>query len=64
MPRSAGSSSSMISTARGLGAPDSVPAGNAEVNTSNVPATEWQETRNKAEASVEAIQIAAQLKRL
>ena len=30
----------------------------------SVPATEWQETRNKAEASVEAIQIAAQLKRL
>ena len=28
----------------------------------SVPATEWQETRNKAEASVEAIQIAAQLK--
>ncbi|NMM94189.1 anthranilate synthase component I [Bifidobacterium oedipodis] len=28
----------------------------------SVPANEWQETRNKAEASVEAIQIAAQLK--
>lgn len=30
----------------------------------SVPATEWQETRNKAASSVEAIQIAAQLKRL
>lgn len=29
-----------------------------------VPATEWQETRNKAEASVESIQIAAQLREL
>ena len=28
----------------------------------SVPATEWQETRSKAEASVEAIQIAAQLR--
>ena len=28
----------------------------------SVPANEWQETRNKAEASVEAVQIAAQLK--
>ena len=28
----------------------------------SVPANEWQETRNKAESSVEAIQIAAQLK--
>ena len=35
MPRSAGSSSSMISMARGFGAPESVPAGNADVNTSN-----------------------------
>jgi hypothetical protein len=26
----------MISIARGLGAPDSVPAGNADMNTSNV----------------------------
>lgn len=30
----------------------------------SVPANEWQETRNKAEASVEAIQIAAQLREL
>ena len=30
----------------------------------SVPATEWQETRNKAEASVESIQIAAQLREL
>ena len=30
----------------------------------SVPANEWQETRNKAEASVEAIQIASQLKTL
>ncbi|KFI62938.1 chorismate-binding protein [Bifidobacterium cuniculi] len=30
----------------------------------SVPATEWQETRNKAGASVEAIQLAAQLERL
>ena len=28
----------------------------------SVPATDWQETRSKAEASVEAIQIAAQLR--
>ncbi len=28
----------------------------------SVPATEWQETRSKAGASVEAIQIAAQLR--
>ena len=28
----------------------------------SVPANEWRETRNKAEASVEAVQIAAQLK--
>ena len=35
MPRSAGSNSSMISTARGFGAPESVPAGNADLNTSN-----------------------------
>lgn len=30
----------------------------------SVPETEWQETRNKAGASVEAIQLAAQLKRI
>ncbi|RSX53294.1 anthranilate synthase component I [Bifidobacterium goeldii] len=41
----------------------SVQAG-AGIVLDSVPATEWQETRNKAEASVEAIQIAAQLKSL
>lgn len=30
----------------------------------SVPASEWQETRNKAEASVEAVQIASQLRQL
>ena len=30
----------------------------------DMPASEWQETRNKAEASVEAVQIAAQLRQL
>ena len=30
----------------------------------SVPANEWQETRNKAEASVEAVQLAAQLRSL
>ena len=34
------------------------------VSDDSVPATEWQETRNKAEASVESIQIAAQLREL
>lgn len=38
----------------------SVQAG-AGIVLDSVPETEWQETRNKAEASVEAIQIAAQL---
>lgn len=38
----------------------SVQAG-AGIVLDSVPANEWQETRNKAEASVEAIQIAAQL---
>ena len=41
----------------------SVQAG-AGIVLDSVPASEWQETRNKAEASVEAIQIAAQLKSL
>ncbi|MBT1171924.1 anthranilate synthase component I [Bifidobacterium sp. MA2] len=41
----------------------SVQAG-AGIVLDSVPATEWQETRNKAEASVEAVQIAAQLKAL
>ncbi|MCI2149502.1 chorismate-binding protein [Bifidobacterium crudilactis] len=40
----------------------SVQAG-AGIVLDSVPETEWQETRNKAEASVEAIQIAAQLAR-
>ncbi|MBT1177974.1 anthranilate synthase component I [Bifidobacterium callimiconis] len=39
----------------------SVQAG-AGIVLDSVPANEWQETRNKAEASVEAVQIAAQLK--
>ena len=39
----------------------SVQAG-AGIVLDSVPATEWQETRSKAEASVEAIQIAAQLR--
>ena len=41
----------------------SVQAG-AGIVLDSVPATEWQETRNKAEASVESIQIAAQLREL
>lgn len=41
----------------------SVQAG-AGIVLDSVPASEWQETRNKAEASVEAIQIAAQLRTL
>ena len=41
----------------------SVQAG-AGIVLDSVPANEWQETRNKAEASVEAIQIAAQLRSL
>ena len=40
----------------------SVQAG-AGIVLDSVPASEWQETRNKAEASVEAVQIAAQLRR-
>ncbi|MCI1832151.1 MAG: anthranilate synthase component I [Bifidobacterium sp.] len=39
----------------------SVQAG-AGIVLDSVPADEWQETRNKAEASVEAVQIAAQLR--
>jgi anthranilate synthase component 1 len=39
----------------------SVQAG-AGIVLDSVPAQEWQETRNKAEASVEAIQLAAQLR--
>ena len=39
----------------------SVQAG-AGIVLDSVPSSEWQETRNKAEASVEAVQIAAQLK--
>ncbi|PWG59394.1 anthranilate synthase component I [Bifidobacterium catulorum] len=39
----------------------SVQAG-AGIVLDSVPGNEWQETRNKAEASVEAVQIAAQLK--
>lgn len=41
----------------------SVQAG-AGIVLDSVPASEWQETRNKAEASVEAVQIAAQLRQL
>ena len=41
----------------------SVQAG-AGIVLDSVPANEWQETRNKAEASVEAVQIAAQLREL
>ena len=41
----------------------SVQAG-AGIVLDSVPASEWQETRNKAEASVEAIQIASQLRQL
>ena len=41
----------------------SVQAG-AGIVLDSVTATEWQETRNKAEASVESIQIAAQLREL
>ena len=41
----------------------SVQAG-AGIVLDSVPATEWQETRNTAEASVESIQIAAQLREL
>lgn len=41
----------------------SVQAG-AGIVLDSVPATEWQETRNKAEANVESIQIAAQLREL
>ena len=41
----------------------SVQAG-AGIVLDSVPATEWQETRNKAESSVESIQIAAQLREL
>ena len=41
----------------------SVQAG-AGIVLDSVPQNEWQETRNKAEASVEAVQIAAQLKAL
>lgn len=41
----------------------SVQAG-AGIVLDSVPASEWQETRNKAEASVEAVQIASQLRQL
>lgn len=41
----------------------SVQAG-AGIVLDSVPGNEWQETRNKAAASVEAVQIAAQLKAL
>ena len=41
----------------------SVQAG-AGIVLDSVPANEWQETRNKAEASVESVQIAAQLRQL
>lgn len=41
----------------------SVQAG-AGIVLDSVPASEWQETRNKAEASVEALQIASQLRQL
>ncbi len=41
----------------------SVQAG-AGIVLDSVPANEWQETRNKAEASVEAVQIAARLRNL
>ncbi|NEG89188.1 anthranilate synthase component I [Bifidobacterium aerophilum] len=41
----------------------SVQAG-AGIVLDSVPSTEWQETRNKAEASVEAVKIAAQLREL
>lgn len=41
----------------------SVQAG-AGIVLDSVPANEWQETRNKAEASVEAVKIAAQLREL
>lgn len=41
----------------------SVQAG-AGIVLDSVPATEWQETRNKAAASVQAVQIAAQLRTL
>ncbi|WP_428886297.1 anthranilate synthase component I [Bifidobacterium dentium] len=41
----------------------SVQAG-AGIVLDSVPASEWQETRNKAEASVKAVQIASQLRQL
>lgn len=41
----------------------SVQAG-AGIVLDSVPVSEWQETRNKAEASVEAVQIASQLRQL
>ena len=41
----------------------SVQAG-AGIVLDSVPGNEWQETRNKAEASVEAVQIAARLRNL
>jgi anthranilate synthase component 1 len=52
-----------IRTAYLCGHQASVQAG-AGIVLDSVPEHEWQETRNKAEASVEAIQIAAQLRSL